>query len=220
MILPKMSRKRQSNKVYKLDVKYEAKTTSISISPDLSISLLKEAIYAQLNLKPEEQSILWGGKPLIGTDNMTLKKAKIPNGSKLIVNKVAVATLPANTATKVESKVFAAVDETFKKLEKIVMNASLVIKSVHTLEKERRRFQSGEEAPSQEDPAADYKRLKFECGKNGEQLIRLLESLDQITFTEGQEEHRARRKQVATKLNYVLDQNDKIIEKLTAAIET
>ena len=40
-----------------------------------------------------------------------------------------------------------------------------------------------------------------------------------MTFAEGQTEHRARRKQVATKLNYVLDQNDKIIEKLTKAIE-
>eukprot|EP00090_Calanus_glacialis_P004504 TRINITY_DN13369_c0_g1_i9.p1 TRINITY_DN13369_c0_g1~~TRINITY_DN13369_c0_g1_i9.p1 ORF type:complete len:216 (-),score=73.30 TRINITY_DN13369_c0_g1_i9:129-776(-) len=212
-----MSSKRQKSKAYKLDVKYEAKKASITILPDHSIHQLKQMIHSQFNLKPEEQFLLCNGKPLCASDNITLKQAKIPNGSKITANRIA--SSPANTPTNGKSAVVVEVDETFKKLENIVKNASEVIKSVHKLEKERRRLQNEEDLPIQGDPAADYKRLKFECGKNGEELIRLLESLDQMTFAEGQTEHRARRKQVATKLNYVLDQNDKIIEKLTLAIE-
>jgi hypothetical protein len=209
-----MSHRRQINKAYKLDVKYEAKKACIKIPPDHSIHQLKAMIHSQFNLKPEEQSLLCNGKPLCAGDNITLKKAKIPNGSKIIVHRV---PLPAGkNSTTGETAVI--VDETLKKLENIVKSASGVIKSVHKLEKERRRLQNEEDLPTQGDPAADYKRLKFECGKNGEELIRLLESLDQMTFAEGQTEHRARRKQVATKLNYVLDQNDKIIEKLTLSI--
>jgi hypothetical protein len=212
-----MSSKRQKRKAYKLDVKYEAKKASISILPDNSIHQLKQMINSQFNLKPEEQSLICNGKPLCKSDNMTLKQAKIPNGSKIAANRIT--SSAANTRTNGDSAGVFVVDETFKKLENIVKNASEVIKSVHQLEKERRRFQNEEDLPTQEDPAADYKRLKFECGKNGEELIRLLESLDQMTFADGQTEHRARRKQVATKLNYVLDQNDKIIEKLTLAIQ-
>ena len=212
-----MSHRRQINKAYKLDVKYEAKKASISIPPDHSIHQLKAMIHSQFNLKPEEQSLLCNGKPLCIGDNITLKQAKIPNGSKITVNRIA--SLVSTTPPNAKSAVVVEVDETFKKLENIVKNASGVIKSVHNLEKERRRLQIEEDPPTQGDPAADYKRLKFECGKNGEELIRLLESLDQMTFAEGQTEHRARRKQVATKLNYVLDQNDKIIEKLTLFIE-
>jgi hypothetical protein len=162
-----MSHKRQSNKAYKVYVKYEAKKASISIPPDHSIHQLKAMISSHFNLKPEEQSMLCNGKPLCAADNITLKKAQIPNGSKMIVHRV---PLPAGKNSNIgESAVI--VDETFKKLENIVKNASEVIKSVHSLEKERRRLQNEEDLPTQGYPAAEYKRLKLECGKNGEELM-------------------------------------------------
>ena len=87
-----MSSKRQKSKAYKLDVKYEARTTCISILSDHYIHQLKAMIHSQYNLKPEEQSLLCNGKPLCAGDNMTLKKTKIPNSSKIIVNRVSLPT--------------------------------------------------------------------------------------------------------------------------------
>jgi hypothetical protein len=215
-----MSNKRQgsmSTKVYKLDIKHDTKKSTIHIPMEHSIYQLKEIIQSQFNVKPEEQTLFCNGKLVGDSDYMTLKQAKITNGSKITCNKIASSV--GNPSTQAKSVIVIEVDETLKKLENIVKNASVVIKSVHNLEKERRRLQNDEYPPTQGGSTADFKRLKFECGKNGEQLIRLLETLDQMTFSEGQTEHRAKRKQVATKLNYVLDQNDKIIEKLTSAIK-
>ena len=205
-------------KAFKLDVKYESQSSQISLAPDLAIYQLKQEILSQFKIPVEEQALICNGKHLgPETDNLTIKQARIPNNSKISVQRVPV---PSEDTSKEQSIADGEVDESFKELEKLVKNASEVIKSVHTLEKERRRLQSGEDSPSQADHTADYKRLKLECGKNGEQLIRILESLDQIFFTEEQVEQRSRRKLVATKLNYVLDQNDKIIQKLTLAIES
>ena len=201
------------SKAYKLDVRYESQSSHISLAPDLAICQLKQEIFSQFKIPVEEQALTCNGKHLDPeTDNLTIKQAKIANNSKILVHRV-----PLPSQDKIKEQPI--VDETFKELEKLVMNASEVIKSVHTLEKERRRLQSGEDSLAKADHTADYKRLKLECGKNGEQLIRILESLDQIFFTEEQVEQRSRRKQVATKLNYVLDQNDKILQKLTQAIE-
>ena len=80
--------KRQSVKAYKLHVKYEAKKSCITIPPDHSIQQLKQMIHSQFNLKPEEQSLLCNGKPLCTSDNTTLKQAKIPNNSKIALNRV------------------------------------------------------------------------------------------------------------------------------------
>jgi len=79
--------------------------------------------------------------------------------------------------------------------------------------KKRRRLKHKEVPLFHGDKAGDLKKLKLECGKNGEKLMQLLETLDQITFSEGQVEQRAKRKQVVTKINSVLDKNDKILER-------
>eukprot|EP00090_Calanus_glacialis_P001418 TRINITY_DN11013_c0_g1_i1.p1 TRINITY_DN11013_c0_g1~~TRINITY_DN11013_c0_g1_i1.p1 ORF type:complete len:120 (-),score=35.85 TRINITY_DN11013_c0_g1_i1:46-360(-) len=92
--------------------------------------------------------------------------------------------------------------------------------NVQNIDKEMRKLNNEEVPLFHGDRASDYKKLKVECGKTGEQLMQLLESLDQMECTEGQIEQRRRRKQVATKLNTVLDRNDKIIEKLSLAIKS
>ena len=64
-----------------------------------------------------------------------------------------------NNSTAGDSVVVVEADKTFKKLENIVKNASEVIKSVHNLEKERRRLQNGEDLPIQGETTLHKKRV-------------------------------------------------------------
>lgn len=208
------------NKVYKLHVKHDAKKTSINLPPDYSIHQLKEKICEELKVPMEEQVLHCNGKLLDVSDFMTLKQAKIPNGSKLICTKVNRGDRSAYKPMSVED---VEVDEALVKLETIEKKTNDLEKCVINVDKQRRKVYNEEEVPlfhANLDKAADYKKLKLECGKNGEQLMQLLESLDQFMFSESQAEHRAKRKQVATLLNAVLDKNDKIMEKLVTAIKS
>ena len=207
------------NKVYKLHIKHDAKKSSINLPPDHSIYQLKESIYSEFKVKPDQQILFCNGKLLDVSDYMTLKQAKIPNGSKInciIKSKI---NLSYNV-TQPMSVEDVEVDQTLQKLEQVVKKANDLELSVINLDKERRKL-SNEEVPlfHEGDRAGDFKKLKIDCKKNGEQLMQLLESVDQMVFSEGQAEHRAKRKQVATLLNTVLDKNDKIIEKLSSAIK-
>jgi len=205
------------NKVYKLHIKHDAKKSTINIPPDHSIQQLKECIQNQFNVKPEKQILFCNGKLMNVSDHKTIKQAKIPNGSKIICTKVSSSV--TNLSISDDSEMVIEVDETLKKLENIEKKANALEISVLNLDKERRRILNEEVPLFHGDQTDDLKKLKLECGKNGEQLMQLLETLDQITVTEDQTEHRAKRKQVATKLNSVLDRNDKIIEKLTSSIK-
>ena len=63
-----------------------------------------------------------------------------------------------------------------------------------------------------EDTSDDLKKLRCESKKVGEHLMRLLESLDGVECTDLAQ--RSKRKQLATKMNNILDRNDKLGEKL------
>lgn len=202
------------NKVYKLHVRHEAVKASISLPPDYSVLQLKEKIYAETKVPPEDQLLYCNGKMLDVSDLVTLKQAKIPNGSKINCIKVSKTVTKPLTVEDVE------VDESLVKLEHIENKSNELEKCVLAVDKERRNLKN-EELPlfhTSLDKVTGYKKLKLECGKNGEQLMQLLESLDQLQFSESQGEHRAKRKLMATLLNSVLDKNDKIVEKLTFAI--
>ena len=63
------------------------------------------------------------------------------------------------------------------------------------------------------------KKLKQESGGIGEQLMKQLEQLDQLRFSEEQLAARSTRKQLATLLNRALDRNDQNIETLAGMID-
>jgi len=208
------------NKVYKLHIKHDAKKSSINIPPDHSIYQLKENIHSEFKVKPEHQILFCNGKLMDFSDYMTIKQAKIPNGSKIICTKLSKNSPPTPSPSSKGSQMSLEVDETLAKLDHMEQKANDLELKVQNIDKERRKL-SNEDVPLfHGDRAGDYKKLKVECGKTGEELMQLLESLDQVVCTEGQADQRVRRKQVATKLNMVLDKNDKVIEKLSLAIKS
>jgi len=210
------------NKVYKLHIKHDAKKTSINIPPDHSIHQLKENIHSEFKVKPEHQILFCNGKLMDVSDFSTIKQAKIPNGSKIICTKLSTKSPPPSSPSPSSkgSQMSLEIDETLKKLDQMEQKANDLELNVKNIDKERRKLKNEDVPLFHGDRAGDYKKLKVECGKTGEELMQLLESLDQLVCTEGQTDQRTRRKQVATKLNTVLDSNDKVIEKLTLAIKS
>ena len=175
--------------------------SSISLPPDYSVLQLKEKICEETNVPPDEQILYCNGMMLGVSDLVTLKQARIPNGSKIKCIKVN--RTVTNKQLSVED---VEMDESLVKLENIENKTNELEKCVLAVDKERRELNE------------EFKKLRLECGKNGEQLMNLLESLDQLHFRESQGEQRFKRKNLATLLNSILDKNDKIVDKLTSAI--
>jgi len=170
------------NKIFKVHVKYAGTNFEVELSPDTSIYELKEKIQTKFHIKPKAQLLFCNGKLLEVEDHKTIKQARIPNGSKIL-------------CTVLTSQ---QVDPVIDVLDKIDKCAEDVESHLDSLISKRRELIS-EEAP-------EYKKLNMESKKCGEDLMKLFESLDTIECSETA--HRTRRKQVATKINAILDKND------------
>jgi len=204
------------NRVYRLQARHEGRTREISLSPDCSVWQLKERIAAEFGLPAEQQLLQCGGRALQVADTATVKQARLASGSRITVSRqrpdpsLDRDPLPPDPP---------ATDPTLSSLANWEAQAGEVEAVQAGLEEERRGLRT--RSPplfSATDPAAEHKRLKLETRKCGEQLMQLLESVDQVDCAAGRPEHRARRKEVATKLNSILDKNDKLLEKLSSSI--
>ena len=172
-------------------VKYSSKSVEVTLSPDTSVLQLKEKISSEFNVDPERQILHCNGKLMDADDNVTIKQAKIPNGSKILC------TLSRCVA-----------DPVVEHLQRIGSNADDLAVSLDKLVKERKMLTKEQPSLFLEGESEDFKRCKFECKKLGEHLMRLLESLDSLDCSD--QSHRATRKQLATKINSILDKNDKL----------
>ena len=124
----------------------------------------------------DRQILHCNGKLLEVEDNVTVKKAKIPNGSKILC------TLSQKLTDPVEDD-----------LAKIESSADNLETSLNV-------------------QTEDFRKLKLESKKVGEELMRLLESLDSLECNNLAQ--RSKRKQLASKINSILDKNDKLGNKL------
>jgi len=174
------------NKIFKVYVKYSSKSCEIPLAQDDTIYALKQKIQNEFNLDPSQQILQCNGKILGLDDHTTIKQAKIPNGSKILCSSLKSAS----------PKVSLSVIDKLLKLEK---DSEEIEKRIDVLKKSREEQSSASQ---------DLKKLKFECKKSGEELMRLLESLDSISCNDTEE--RLKRKKVATKINAILDKSDRL----------
>lgn len=174
------------NKIFKVYVKYSSKSCEIPLAQDDTIYALKQKIQNEFNLDPSQQILHCNGKILGLDDHTTIKQAKIPNGSKILCSSLKSAS----------PKVSLSVIDKLLKLEK---DSEEIEKNIDVLKKSREEQSSASQ---------DLKKLKFECKKSGEELMRLLESLDSISCNDTEE--RLKRKKVATKINAILDKSDRL----------
>ncbi|XP_023328916.1 uncharacterized protein LOC111701738 isoform X2 [Eurytemora carolleeae] len=73
------------NKVYKLHVKVGARKEILELPPDSSLDILHQHIYRIFQIPESQQRLVCNGKPLNFSSNLTLKQARVGNGSKILV---------------------------------------------------------------------------------------------------------------------------------------
>jgi len=220
------------NKVYKLHIKHQTNKETLDVSPSLTFGELQSKIHDRFQVAPTSQRLLCNGKPLVLGDNITLKQAKIPNGSKILVQSPGSennspripaqmqqdSKLPAQmqnsgdafhsspasnrhsnqgSGSDTECVELKALAEVERKGFLLNNNVNLIGQNIN----DACRLSSDESM-------CELRRLKKESGGCGEQLMKQLEKLDQLRFSEQQLEARNTRKQLATLLNRVLDKND------------
>ena len=181
--------------VFQVHVKYSARSVEVSLAPDSPVHQLKEKISSEFNIDPDRQILHCNGKLMEADDNVTIKQARIPNGSKILCT---LKQKPVDPVVEHFDKIEASADDLELSLDKLV---------------NRRRTLLKEPPPLFSDDQSDQlRKLKLESDKVGEHLMRLLESLDSVEC--GELSQRTKRKQLATKMNNILDRNDKLGEKL------
>jgi len=184
------------NKLFKVHVKHSARTVEVTLSPDSSVIQLKEKISSEFNVSPERQILHCNGKLLEAGDNVTIKHAKIPNGSKILC------TLSQRPTDPVEDG-----------LAKIQSKSADLESSFDKLVKQRKLLLKDQQPLFLDAPSDNFRKIELESKKVGEELMKLLESLDSLDCSD--QDQRYRRKQLATKINSILDRNDKLGSKLT-----
>merc|ERR1712058_165255 len=151
----------------------------------------------EFNLDPSLQVLQCNGKVFDLDDHTTIKQARIPNGSKILCS-----------LKSASPKVSKSVIDKLLKLEK---DADEIERKLDVLKKSREE-NICPSLFSETSHTQELKKLKFECKKGGEELMRLLESLDSISCNDTEE--RLRRKKLATKINAILDKSDRLGAKL------
>ena len=173
--------------VFKVHVKYSARSVEVSLAPDSPVHQLKEKIKSEFNIDPDRQILHCNGKLMEADDNVTIKQAKIPNGSKILCT---LSQKPVDPVEQQFGKISASADDLEISLDKLVNQRRTLLK----------------------EQSDSLRKLKLESNKVGEQLMRLLESLDTVECSDFSQ--RTKRKQLATTINKTLDRNDKLGEKL------
>lgn len=174
----------------------------IQLSPDSSILSLKEKIQSRFNILPEHQFLICNGKILLASDTETIKQSRIPNGSKILCSS------KERKVAEEEKSHSTSDDLVMRKLAKIEAETESIDTRLSRLLKQRREIMETDVPSFNVDRSSDMKKLRFESKKVGEALMQLFESLDCLECCDQTE--RSRRKQVATKINSVLDKNDSL----------
>ena len=177
----------------------------MQLSPDSSILNLKEKIHSRFNILPEHQFLICNGKLLQASDTATIRQARIPNGSKILCS---------SKQRKEENTSSACDNQVMTKLEKIQTDTESLEAKLSRLVKQKRELLEHDVPLFQGDRSEEIKKLILESKKLGEALMQLFDSLDCLECSD--QTQRSLRKQTATKINSVLDKNDRLGSKLSS----
>jgi len=203
-------------KAYKLHVKFESGKETFSCLPDTSVGQLKGKIGARFQVPPSQLVLFCNGKLLQGDDYQTLRQARVCSGSKILANRVGAGrSAPDSPNIEVDHEEERRRSEIRSEREAKEREAELVSR-LSKVEEEGERL--GQEvarlaAASRQEVTVRRKENKMV----GEQLMRLLETLDGISLDQDMFELRARRKKAAARINSLMDTNDSNIQAIDEA---
>lgn len=210
-----------SNKFVTLHVKFESGKETFSVPPDLSVGVLKEKIAAKFQVPVSQLVLSCNGKPLVGEEGRSLRQARVCSGSKVLATRAgareaareAVVQGPALPRDQEEEQRRGQIRrevEAGEREQELVARLVAVEQQTAELVQEVARVRG-----EQEDLAVGRMAAKVA----GEKLMRLLESLDNLSLDKDMVELRARRKRAASRINKIMDKNDANLQAITDALE-
>jgi len=206
-------------KAYKLHVKFESGKETFSCLPDTSVGQLKGKIGAKFQVPPSQLVLFCNGKLLQGDDYQTLRQARVCSGSKILVNRVG-ARRPSTDSQQEPNNIEVDEEEERRRgeirceREAKERQAELVAR-LSRVEEEGERL--GQEVARLAASRQEVSVRRRESKMAGEQLMRLLETLDGISLGQDMFELRARRKKAAARINSLMDTNDSNIQAIDEA---
>lgn len=205
-------------KAYKLHVKFESGKETFSCLPDTSVGQLKGQIGARFQVSPSQLVLFCNGKLLQGEDEKTLRQARVCSGSKILASRVG-AGKPStdsqlNPDMEIDQEEERRRDEIRTEREAKEREAELVTR-LSRVEEEGERL--GQEVARLAASRQELTIRRKETKMAGEQLMRLLETLDGISLDQNMFELRARRKKAAGRINSLMDTNDSNIQAIDEA---
>jgi len=200
-------------KAYKLHVKFESGKETFSCLPDTSVGQLKDKIGSKFQVPASQLVLFCNGKLLQGEDEKTLRQARVCSGSKILASRVG-AVKPStgqhsNTEVELDQEEEEKREEIRQEMEDKEREAELVARLTR-VEQEGERL--GQEVTRLASSHQELTLKKKESKMVGEQLMRLLETLDGISLGQNMLELRARRKKAAARINSLMDANDSNIQ--------
>jgi len=206
-------------KAYKLHVKFESGKETFSCLPDTSVGQLKGKIGARFQVPPSQLVLFCNGKLLQGDDYQTLRQARVCSGSKILANRVGAGRPSTDSQQNPDIEVdheeerrrgeIRSEREAKEREAELVTRLSRVEEEGEQLGQEVARLA----AASRQELAVRRRESKMA----GEQLMRLLETLDGISLDQDMFELRARRKKAAARINSLMDTNDSNIQAIDEA---
>lgn len=220
------------SKTYKLHVKHESGKETMTVDPNISVGQLKGRIGAKFQVPPSQLVLFCNGKMLQGEDTSTLRQARVCNGSKILASRVGAGKqggVKGGELDREEEERRGEIRmevEAMEREQEILARLQQMEEQAEELAAEVEKLGQGQmqEALWQEQGAKVQEQgvgaRRKESKMAGERLMRLLESLDNISLDASMAKLRGRRKAVATKLNIILDINDKQIKAMDEALKS
>jgi len=195
-------------KAYKLHVKFESGKETFSCLPDTSVGQLKDKIGSKFQVPASQLVLFCNGKLLQEEDEKTLRQARVCSGSKILASRVGAVKPSTGQHSNTEVEVDQEEQERREEIRQ-EMEAELVARLTR-VEQEGERL--GQEVARLASSHQELTLKKKESKMAGEQLMRLLETLDGISLGQNMLELRARRKKAAARINSLMDANDSNIQ--------
>jgi len=207
------------NKAYKLHVKFESGKETFSCLPDTSVGQLKGKIGARFQVPPSQLVLFCNGKLLQGDDYQTLRQARVCSGSKILANRVGAGR--PSTDSQQDSSIEVDHEEE-RRREEIRSEREAKEREAELVSRLSKVEEEGEQLGQEVARLAAASRQELSVRRReskmaGEQLMRLLETLDGISLGQEMFELRARRKKAAARINSLMDTNDANIQAIDEA---
>jgi len=185
-----------------LRAKYQLANYDIKIDFDATMADLANELYVLTGVPVSGQKLICGGKQLPKESTVTIKQSGLTQGSKIMV---------------LGKKYDPEQDAMYKQIVEVEKKCIEVEKRLAGIEEEVGGITRGHLDRTLH--AQALKTLEKRTKGSNDELMGMMETLDGISLTEEQQDCRSKRKSVIGRINKALDQDDRLLQKLSDLIK-